>query len=787
MAEERAAPETHEVFLLALPELVLFPGGMVPVQVGTPDIIKTVDAAFSHTDRKVAVVALKVDPAKAVEALERQELPPGELRQVGTMAHIPRMRRLPDGNMQLLLQGQQRIRVVSAEREAVPARAVVVDEPDEVVENDTIEALARSLQQTFTRMSELVPHANDELLAAVQSAENALDLVYLLAITVRMEPEERYSILAEPALEQKLRVMLKILQRELELLELGSKLQSEAASEIDKSQREYFLRQQLKAIRQELGETDETAAEIEELRTRLDQAQLPEDADQTARRELRRLEQIPPQAAEHHVIRTYLDLILELPWHAVTEDDHDLAKAQRILDEDHYGLAKVKDRIVEYLAVRQLKRDLRGPILCFVGPPGVGKTSLGHSIARSLGRKFVRISLGGVHDEAEVRGHRRTYIGAMPGRIVENLRRVAVRNPVFMLDEVDKVHASIHGDPSSALLEVLDPAQNSTFRDNYLDLDFDLSQVLFIATANIMQTIQPALLDRLEIIPIEGYTEEEKLQIARRFLIPRQVAEHGLSNGQVNLTQPALKRIIAEYTQESGVRNLERTVATVLRKTARQVAEGKTSASIRKGDLESLLGPPTVFNEVASRTSRPGVVTGLSVTNSGGEILFIEAIRMPGKGELKLTGHLGEVMKESAEAAFSFIRANSDQLGIEPKAIAESDFHLHVPAGAVPKDGPSAGVTMATALLSALLEKPPASLLAMTGEVTLTGQVLPIGGVKEKVLAARRAGIETVILPERNRLDSEDLPAEAVDSVALRFAATLADVFKVALGVDLGG
>ncbi len=692
------------------------------------------------------------------------------------------MRRQSDGSMHLLLHGQERIRVVDPRQAGdVPARCIVVAAPDEPAESDTIVALTRQVQQTFSRMSELIPQANEEMVQAVETIDSPLDLIYLLSMSVRMEASERYGLLAEASLEQKLRALLRVLQRELELLELGSRLQSEAASEISASQREYFLRQQLKAIRDELGEGDESDAELQQLRAEIEAAALPEEADKTARRELRRLEQIPQQAAEHHGIRTYLELILALPWHGLTPDNLDLKHARRVLDEDHYGLEEVKERILDYLAVRHLKADLRGPILCFVGPPGVGKTSLGRSIARALGRKFARISLGGVHDEAEIRGHRRTYIGAMPGRIIEHLRRCEARNPVFVLDEIEKVNASLHGDPSSALLEVLDPAQNSTFRDNYLDLDFDLSRVLFIATANLIQTIQPALRDRLEIIEIPGYTEAEKLAIAKRFLLPRQRDEHGLTAAQMTISTPALKQLITGYTRESGVRNLERTIATVCRKAARRIADGEDQVTISKRDLDALLGPVRVQYEVAQRTQRPGVVTGLSVTATGGEVLFVEALRMPGQGQLKLTGQLGDVMKESAEAAFSYLRANADSLGVDPHRFKDSDFHLHVPAGAIPKDGPSAGITMATALLSALREDPADGTLAMTGELTLTGHVLPIGGVKEKLLAARRAGIERVLLPARNRDDLRDLPKDVRAGLTIVCVEHVDEVFRQAL------
>jgi ATP-dependent Lon protease len=769
-----------EVYLLALPDLVLFPGLFLPLHVENPDVIKTIDAAFARAERRLAVVARRRETGPDGETR------PGELRAIGAMALIPRMRRLPDGSMQLLLHGQERVRVLDSHADAVPATAEVAAAPVELVQDDTITVLQRTLQSNFRRMAELIPQANSEMVEAVENVESPFELAYLLATTVRMEADERYEVLAADRLEDKLRLMVKILGRELELLELGSRIQAQAAGQMDKAQREFFLRQQLKAIRQELGEEEEGGAAIEDLRHRLDEAALPDEADKAARRELRRLEAIPSASPEHHVIRTYLEMVLELPWHALTTDDLDLRRAEQILNEDHYGLAKVKDRIVEYLAVRSLKPDLHGPILCFVGPPGVGKTSLGKSVARALGRKFIRQSLGGVHDEAEIRGHRRTYIGAMPGRIIEHLRRCGTRNPVFMLDEIDKLGQSFQGDPSSALLEVLDPAQNGAFRDNYLDLSFDLSQVLFICTANVLATVQAALLDRLEVIPIEGYTEAEKVQIAKRYLIPRQVAENGLKKRQFSLSAAALRQVIAAYTRESGVRNLERTIGTLARKVARRVAAGEIeAASLKPRDLEGLLGPEKVYNEVASRTVQPGVVTGLSVTATGGDVLFVEALKMPGKGQLKLTGQLGDVMKESAEAAFSYLRANAGRYGVTTADLDQSDYHLHVPAGAIPKDGPSAGVTMATALLSATLGRPADNTVAMTGELTLTGQVLPIGGLKEKILAARRAGIATVVLPVRNRADLADVPEDVRSALKLVTVECVDEVFATALGLKI--
>ncbi|MBI5831526.1 MAG: endopeptidase La [Armatimonadetes bacterium] len=779
--EQLDLPSVDPIHLLTMPELVLFPGLFLPLHIEDHELIRTIDAAFHQGERRLAVVARTVVQDEGAEA------PRHVLREVGCIALIPRMRRLPDGSMQLLLHGTERIKVISAEWSIAPATAQVVAAPVLETDDDTVTALVRTLQDNYRHMADLVPQSNQEMVEAVDTVGSPLELCYLLATSVRMEPDERYRVLAADDLESKLRIMVRVLGRELELLELGTRIQREAAGEMDKAQREYFLRQQLKAIRGELGEDDESAAAVDELRERVNQAALPEEADATARRELRRLEAIPPAAAEHHVIRTYLELILDLPWHTVTEDNLELKRAERILNEDHYGLGQVKERILEYLAVRSLKPDIKGPILCFVGPPGVGKTSLGKSIARALGRRFQRLSLGGVHDEAEIRGHRRTYIGAMPGRIIENLRRCGTRNPVFMLDELDKVANSFHGDPSSALLEVLDPAQNNTFRDNYLDLAFDLSQVLFIATANVLSTVQPALLDRLEVINIEGYTEAEKTEIARRYLIPRQVDENGLTSAQFALGKPALRRVISAYTRESGVRNLERTIGTLCRKAARRVAAGEAErVTVRQTDLDRLLGPEKVYSEVAQRTARPGVVTGLSVTATGGDVLFIEALKMPGKGQLNLTGQLGDVMRESAQAAFAYLRANAGRFGVPREALEQYDYHLHVPAGAIPKDGPSAGITMATALLSAMLDKPADAKTAMTGEITLTGLVLPIGGLKEKVLAARRAGIETVLLPMRNKADLRDLPDEVRHAMKLVPVERVDEVIAAALGIRAG-
>jgi ATP-dependent Lon protease len=579
-----------------------------------------------------------------------------------------------------------------------------------------------------------------------------------------------------------LRNLSAILTRELEVFELGTKIQSQVQSEMESSQREYLLRQQLKAIQDELGEGDEQQAEIAELRRTIEEADLPGEADKAARRELDRLAKLPPAAAEYGVIRTYLEWILSVPWNTVTEDNLDLDRARRILDEDHYDLEKVKDRIIEQLAVSKLKADLSGPILCFAGPPGVGKTSLGQSIARTLGRKFVRISVGGVRDEAEIRGHRRTYIGAMPGTIVRALRDAESKNPVFMIDEIDKMGADWRGDPASAMLEVLDPAQHHAFRDHYLDLPFDLSKVLFICTANQLEPIPPPLRDRMEVIQISGYTEEEKLGIARKYLVPKQLEAHGLDEGQLSFTDKALRLVIREYTREAGVRNLEREIAALCRKAAREIAEEK----IEKGRVDerrvrSWLGRRKFEAEVRKRTSEPGVATGLAFTPVGGDILFIEASAMPGEGKLIVTGQLGEVMRESAQAALSWVRGHWRELGLDRDWFEGKDVHIHVPAGAVPKDGPSAGITMATALVSLALGQPVSEDVAMTGEITLTGQVLPIGGVREKILAAQRAGLKTVILPRENEGDLEDLPKEVRKSLNFVPVDTIDEVIEAAL------
>ncbi|HWB68879.1 MAG TPA: endopeptidase La, partial [Solirubrobacterales bacterium] len=648
------------------------------------------------------------------------------------------------------------------------------------------EALTRNVQRTFSEIIEQIPYLPEELQMAVANIEDPSALGHLIAGALRISSEEKQQLLEEVDVGKRLRRLSQILNRELEVVQLGTQIQSQVQSEVDKGQREFLLRQQLKAIQEELGEGDEEQAEINELREKIAEAKLPEHAQKAADRELSRLEKLPPAAAEHGVIRTYLEWLVELPWSAETEDNLEIAHAREVLDADHYDLETVKDRILEYLAVRKLNPDSPGPILCFVGPPGVGKTSLGRSIARSLGREFERISVGGVRDEAEIRGHRRTYIGALPGTIVRALRDAGSRNPVFMIDEIDKMGSDFRGDPASAMLEVLDPAQNDSFRDHYLDLEFDLSEVMFIATANVLDTIPGPLQDRMETIELSGYTLEEKQHIARRYLVPRQIAANGLKASQIEFSDPALAAIVEEYTREAGVRNLERQIGTVCRKVAREVAEGgaKGKAKISAKRARELLGRRRVFAEQRRRTKDPGVATGLAWTPAGGDVLFIEATAMPGSGGLTITGQLGEVMKESAQAALSFVRGHWQEIApeLEENWFAAHDLHIHVPAGAVPKDGPSAGVAMTVALSSLISGRPVRNDVAMTGEVTLTGQVLPIGGLKEKSLAAQRAGIKRVIVPQRNEGDVAEIPERErselefvyVDEVSAAIEAALA-------------
>ena len=764
-------PETLPV--LPLKETVVFPDSATPLAIGQERSIELVDDVAAR-DRYVALVTVK--NANADQPTW------DDLYEIGTAALVHKLIKVPDGTLRILVQGLQRIRLDKRIEEEPYLVGGFTPVPDVVVESKELEALTRNVQMQFGRIVGLVPYLPAELELAAANVDDPSALSHLVASTLRLKADEKQQLLEEANVENRLLAISAILSRELEVFELGTKIQSQVQSELEKGQREYFLRQQLKAIQDELGEGDPEQAELHELRERVEQAGLPEDVRKAVDRELGRLERLPSAAAEYGVIRTYLDWILSLPWSTLTEDNLDLDRARAILDEDHYDLEKVKDRIIESLAVAKLKNDISGSILCFVGPPGVGKTSLGQSIARTLGRKFVRISVGGVRDESEIRGHRRTYIGAMPGTIIRALRDAESRNPVFLIDEIDKMGADWRGDPASAMLEVLDPEQHSTFRDHYLDLPFDLSKVLFICTANQIETIPAPLLDRMDVIYLSGYTEDEKVGIARKYLVPKQLEAHGLDPKQVTFTENALRTLIREYTREAGVRNLDRQIAAVARKAARRVAEGKAKGSARVDErrVRSWLGPRRFAGDVRRRTSDPGVATGLAVTAFGGDVLFIEASAFPGQGNLRVTGQLGEVMQESAQAALSWVRSHTDALGIDPKWFAEHDIHVHVPAGAVPKDGPSAGVTMVTAIVSLVTGRPVSEDVAMTGEVTLSGQVLAIGGVRDKVLAAQRAGVHTVVLPKENEPDLEELPSETRKELGFVLAEQVDEVLAAA-------
>ncbi len=739
--------------VLPLREMVTFPDTLTPLAVGQERSIKLVDDVLG-ANRMLVMVASR-DP-------ENDEPGPEDLYEVGVAGVVARMLKIPDGTIRILVQGMQRVRLGPYVAEEPYLVARIAEQPDVIEVSPELEALTRNVQRTFSEIIEQIPYLPEELQMAVANIDDPAALGHLIAGALRIEIEEKQRLLEEVDVAKRLRHLSQILARELEVVQLGTQIQSQVESEIDKGQREFFLRQQLRAIQDELGEGDEQQAEVNELRERIEEANLPEHAQRAAERELSRLEKLPPAAAEHGVIRTYLEWLVELPWSAETEDNLDIGHARKVLDADHYDLERVKDRILEYLAVRKLKPDSPGPILCFVGPPGVGKTSLGKSIARALGREFERISVGGVRDEAEIRGHRRTYIGALPGTIVRALRDAGSRNPVFMIDEIDKMGADFRGDPSSAMLEVLDPAQNDSFRDHYLDLEFDLSEVMFIATANILDTIPGPLQDRMETIELAGYTLDEKKHIARRYLVPRQIDANGLKGSQIEFSDSALAAIVEEYTREAGVRNLERQIGTVCRKVARDVAEGNGGGKVKVSAKRAreMLGRRRVFAEQRRRTKVPGVATGLAWTPAGGDVLFIEATAMPGSGGLTITGQLGDVMKESAQAALSYVRGHWKEIApkLDEDWFAKHDIHIHVPAGAVPKDGPSAGVAMTVALSSLISGRHVRNDVAMTGEVTLTGGVLPIGGLKEKSLAAQRAGIKRVIVPERNEGDVAEIP-----------------------------
>ncbi len=814
-----------ELPILPLRNTVVFPNTILPLVVQRPRSVRLVDDVVV-ADRLVALVGMP-DP-------EIEDPRPGDVFTTGTMAMIHRLVRAPDDTLHIIVQGLERVEITHFTQADPYMRGQVEPRPETVEESVEMEALIRHIGDLFEKLVSLAPYIPDDVVTNVLETEDPLQLAYMVATSTRMDVSTRQDILESDSAADKLRTLVGVLTREVDVLELGKKIQTDAQSGIEQVQREYFLREQLKAIQRELGEEDEHAIEIGSLEQKITEAGMPEEAEKEALRELDRMASLPTAAAEYGVIRTYLTWLTELPWQQATSDKLDVTEARQVLDEDHYDLKEIKDRIIEYLAVRKLRAlgrtregerasllqvaedttdgkgaeapssdgegasvdpylrpEREGAILCFVGPPGVGKTSLGRSIARSMGRRFIRQSLGGVHDEAEIRGHRRTYIGAMPGRIMQAIRRVGSRNPVFMLDEVDKIGSDFRGDPSSALLEVLDPEQNREFRDHYLDVPFDLSQVMFITTANVLETIPAPLRDRMEILQLSGYTEGEKVAIAEGYLVPRQIRENGLLPDEIAFQREALQRIIRDYTREAGVRELERQIGTVCRKVATEVA---AAIDDQNGDISQagtrlitpeavtdLLGKPIYFYEVAERTQIPGVATGLAWTPTGGDILFIEATKMRGSKGFTITGQLGEVMRESAQAALSYVRAKAADLGIDEEAFEKLDIHLHVPAGAIPKDGPSAGVSMATALASLLKGVPVDSRVGMTGEITLRGQVLPVGGIKEKVLAAHRAGLEIVCLPKRNEKDLDDIPEDVRNRITFVLVDRVEQVFDTAL------
>jgi ATP-dependent Lon protease len=773
-------PYPSDLPALALRETVVFPLTLQPLAIARPVSIEAVNRALAG-DRLIFLSLQTTDSA---------DPEPGDLKPIGTIAAIRQMAKAPTGGIHVVVEGLARARAGVINQAGQSLRATVEPLPEQAERTLEVDAYVRRIHDLVQRAASLSSGLSQEMQTLVLGIEDPLRLAYVLASLLDLKGVEKQQLLEENTLIEKLQAVAKALDREIALLELKGKIESAAQQEMTDAQRQYYLRQQLKAIQDELGEGEKP--EAGEIRERITKAHLPEQIATAITREVDRMERMTPASPEYQMIRTYIDWALDVPWSTYTEDRLDPVAARKVLDEDHYDLEKVKERIVEYLAVQKLKAPqggaIRGPILCFVGPPGTGKTSLGQSIARAMNRKFVRISLGGVRDEAEIRGHRRTYIGAMPGRIVQALKQAGAMNPVFMLDEIDKISVGYQGDPAAALLEVLDPAQNNAFRDHYLEINLDLSRVLFIATANQLGTIHPALLDRMEIIQLAGYSEEEKVQIARRYLVPRQLDENGLKPDQVEIGDDSIRRIIADYTREAGVRNLERQIGAVCRKVAARVAAG-TETGLTVVDPEKVrdfLGPPRFHEEVSFRVSRPGVATGLAWTETGGDVLFIEASLLPsGHHQLILTGQLGNVMQESARAALSHIRATAHDLGIPAEFLDKSDLHVHVPAGAIPKDGPSAGVTMATAIVSALKNQPVREDVAMTGEITLSGLVLPVGGIREKALAARRHGIRTLIIPALNKPDLAELPPEVRNDMQFVFATTLEDVLKVALpGAD---
>lgn len=770
---------TASLPVMPLRNTVLFPQQVIPIYIGRERSLALIDE-LPEENKYIGVVAQKEGSV--------EEPVSDDLYQFGTVAQVLKVFDMPDGSKSAIVQGLNRITVEEWLSDDPYFRAVVKRVHEDYNKEDIeIDALQSNLRNIYNDLIKLAPYLTDEHQSMLSNIQHPARLVDRAVGNLNIGNAEKQEILEELNVHERLEKATMLINREIQRLELGEKIQSEVQGEISKTQREYYLREQLKAIKKELGEDDQTI-EIKELEEKIQKAELPEEAKKVAEKELRRLEKIPPSSPEYTVSRTYLDWIVELPWSKASDDTMDVTRAKDILDEDHYGLDKVKTRILEYLAVRKLKRDkegestIRGPILCFVGPPGVGKTSVGKSIARAMGREFVRISLGGVRDEAEIRGHRRTYIGSLPGRIIQSLKKAGTNNPIFMLDEIDKLGSDFRGDPASALLEVLDPEQNHSFSDHYLEIEFDLSNVMFIATANLADPIPPALKDRMEMIEFPGYVEEEKLHIAKEYLVPKQFTEHGLNDEEIIVSDEALRELMHSYTREAGVRNLEREIANVLRKVAREIVEGKEGTiEIGKKEIKDYLGAQKFFSEVAERMTKPGIAIGLAWTAAGGDILFIEATKMPGKGELKLTGKLGDVMKESAQAALSYVRSMADEWGIDSTDFEKTDIHVHVPAGAIPKDGPSAGVTMLTAMVSLFTQRMVKNNLGMTGEITLRGNVLPVGGIKEKVVAAHRSGLKNVILPERNKKDLEEIPEIVEKEMKFHFVKEMSDVINLAL------
>jgi ATP-dependent Lon protease len=762
----------NELPILPLKNTVIFPFTLTPLTVGRPSSIKLVDDVTAGS--KLLGVLAQRDPA--------QEQPgPDDLYQFGTVCKVLRMIRYPKNTIMLLVQGLARFQVQSFSKTA-PYLVAKIRSLESVIERDIeLEALIKGVNGQFQKVLSMMVNPPSEAQTQVMNVDDPGQLADLIISHLDLDVEGKQQALETLNVKERLGFILRLLEEEIEILEVGSRIHTRVKDEIEKNMRERYLREQMEAIKKELGEVE--GPEVEELRKRVKRAKMPKEVEKEAWRELDRLAQIHPSSAEYTVARTYLDWLVELPWSKQTRDNLDLKRARQILDEDHYDLNKIKERVVEYLAVLKLKRDMKGPILCLVGPPGVGKTSLGKSIARALGRKFVRLSLGGVRDEAEIRGHRRTYVGALPGRIIQSLRRAGSKNPVVILDEIDKLGSDFRGDPSSALLEVLDPEQNSTFSDHYLDVAFDLSKVIFLTTANVLHSIPTPLLDRMEVLELPGYAEEEKLQIAIRYLIPKQIRENGLKSQQIEFSEDAIKRIIREYTDEAGVRNLEREIGSVCRKIAAKIVEDKPQGKriITPGEILTLLGPQKYFSQLAERLDKSGVSIGLSWTATGGDIIFIEATRMKGKGSLTLTGQLGDVMKESAQAALSYLRSNGEKYGIDVEPFSDYDLHIHVPEGGIPKDGPSAGVTLVTALASLFSDTPVRADLAMTGEVTLRGKVLPVGGIREKVLAAHRAGLKTVILPKRNEKDLIEIAQNVKDQMHFEFVEEIEEVLALAL------